>query len=157
MTTPPSGWYLHVPARMASDIASPYEVRCKQGHLAKNGNNMQSILNSVAEEILSWPGTTQGTHRFGGVEFRAYGHEIGHLHGSRQADLPFPVRLREELVAAGRASPHHVLPQTGWVTFYIHGQDDVPALIELFRLSYDRIATAEQSRQGQHTETEQRA
>lgn len=117
---------------------------------------MPSILESVAEVILGWPGTTQGTHRFGGVEFRAYGHEIGHLHGSRQADLPFPVRLREELVAAGRASPHHILPQTGWVTFYVRGQDHVPALIDLFRLSYERIAAAEQSRQAKHLETEQR-
>jgi hypothetical protein len=118
---------------------------------------MPSILNSVAEEILSWPGTTQGTHRFGGVEFRAYGHEIGHMHGSQQADLPFPVRLREALVAAGRAAPHHILPQTGWVTFYIRSQDDVPALLDLFQLSYERIAAAERSRQGQHTGTEQRA
>jgi Luciferase len=116
---------------------------------------MPSILESVTETILNWPGTTQGTHRFGGVEFRAYGHEIGHLHGNRQADLPFPVSVREELVASGRASPHHILPQTGWVTFYIRGQDDLPALIELFRLSYERFATAEQRRQANSTETEQ--
>lgn len=118
---------------------------------------MPSILESVTNEILSWPGTTQGTHRFGGVEFRAYGHEIGHMHGSRQADLPFPVKTREELVAAGRASPHHILPQTGWITFYIHGQDDLPALIDLFRLSYERVAAAEQRRQASSTQTEQRA
>ena len=116
---------------------------------------MSSILQSVTEEILSWPGTSQGTHRFGGVEFRAYGHEIGHMHGNRQADLPFLVHTREELVAAGRASLHHILPQTGWVTFYIHGQEDVPALVELFRLSYERIAAAEQRRQTHHEETEQ--
>src|SRR3712207_7057353 len=42
---------------------------------------------------------------FGGVEFRVRGHEIGHLHGSRLADLPFPVRMRKELVAGGKAEP----------------------------------------------------
>ena len=30
--------------------------------------------------------------------------EIGHLHGDRLADLPVPVRIREQLVAAGKAS-----------------------------------------------------
>jgi hypothetical protein len=116
---------------------------------------MPGIAESVAETVLSWPGTTQEPHRFGGVEFKAYGHEIGHMHGSRIADLPFPVRVREELVAAGRASPHHVLPQTGWVTFYIHGAGDVPALVELFRMSYERSAAAEQRRQARHAETKQ--
>lgn len=102
-----------------------------------------SIVDAVSEAVLSWPGTTHEPHRFGGVEFRLHGHELGHLHGARQADLPFPVRVREELVAAGRASPHHILPQTGWVTFYIHGPEDAPELIELFRLNYDRIAANE--------------
>ena len=53
------------------------------------------------------------------------GHEIGHLHGSRLADLPFPVRMRKELVAAGKARLHHVLPETGWVSYPIRGEEDV--------------------------------
>jgi len=48
------------------------------------------------------------------------------------------VRLREELVAEGRASLHHILPQTGWVSYYIRGPEGVPGLIELFRLNYER-------------------
>src|SRR6266478_5580309 len=77
-------------------------------------------------------------HSSGEIEFRVNGHEIGHLHGNRQADLPFSVPVREELVAAGRASLHHILPQTGWVTYYIRGPESVPGLIELFRLNYER-------------------
>lgn len=100
---------------------------------------MEPVAEVVEHSVLSWPETTAEPHRFGGVEFRVHGHEIGHLHGNRQADLPFPVRMREELVAAGRASPHHILPQTGWVTFYIRGPEDAAALVELFRLNYDRI------------------
>ena len=67
------------------------------------------------------------------------GHEIGHLHGSRMADLPFPVRMRKELVAEGKAEPHHVLPQTGWVSYYPRGPEDVPAVVELFRLNYEHL------------------
>jgi hypothetical protein len=102
----------------------------------------ESIAERISRAVLSWPGTASQPHRFGGVEFRYAGHELGHLHGSRQADLPFPVRVREELVASGRASPHHILPQTGWVTYYIRGGDDIARVVALFRLNYDRIASA---------------
>jgi hypothetical protein len=93
----------------------------------------------IEGQVLSWAGVSAVPHRYGGVEFRAHNHEIGHLHGSRQADLPFPVRMRQELVESGRASLHHVLPDSGWVSYYIRSADDVPGAIALFRLNYERI------------------
>ena len=101
---------------------------------------MESIAALIENEIAGWPDVTIQPHRFGGVEFHVRQHEIGHLHGNFLADLPFSVRVRQELVAAGRALPHHVLPDTGWVSYYIHGVEDVPGAIELFRLNYDRLA-----------------
>jgi len=105
-------------------------------------HNQECIMNNIAElveyEVMSWPNVEKLPHRFGGIEFRVNGHEIGHLHGDRQADLPFSVPVREELVAAGRASLHHIFPQTGWVSYYIQGSESVPGLIELFRLNYER-------------------
>lgn len=101
---------------------------------------MTTIETAITSELTGWPGVTVHPHRFGGVEFQLNGHELGHLHGSRQADLPFPVRVRQELVAAGQAEPHHILPETGWVTFYIRGAEDVPAVLALFRRNYDRLA-----------------
>lgn len=100
---------------------------------------MESIAAQIEREVLSWPDVTARPHRFGGVEFHVHQHEIGHLHGDRLADLPFPLRIRRELVASGRAWPHHVLPDTGWVSYYIRGPADVPGAIELFRLNYDRL------------------
>lgn len=78
-------------------------------------------------------------HRFAGIEFRVRGHEIGHLHGEHLADLPFPVRVRKELVAAGRAEEHHVMPQTGWTSYRVRGPEDVEGVLELFRMTYERI------------------
>ncbi len=98
---------------------------------------MDRIIEAIKCELLSWEGVTVEPHRFGGIEFRVGRREIGHLHGSWQADLPFPVRVRQELVASGRACLHHILPETGWVTFYIHGEQDVPELVKLFRLNYE--------------------
>jgi len=62
----------------------------------------------ITSAVASWPEVELGPHRFGGVEFRLGRRELGHLHGDRIADLPFPRRVRDELIAAGRARPHHV-------------------------------------------------
>jgi hypothetical protein len=107
-----------------------------------------TIAAEITSEVTSWPGVTAHPHRFGGTEFQLNGHEIGHLHGGRQADLPFPVRVRKELVAAGKAQLHHILPETGWVTFYIRGAEDVPAVVELFRLNYERLTSRRQHQVG---------
>jgi Family of unknown function (DUF5519) len=95
----------------------------------------------IAAEVGGWPGVRSGPHRFGGVEFRLGRRELGHVHGDRFADLPFPRRIRDELVADGRARPHHVLPDSGWLTAPID-PGNVEATIELFRLAYERATAA---------------
>src|SRR5437899_9517720 len=105
----------------------------------------QSTAEQIATTVQSWPGVEAAPHRFGGIEFRLGRRELGHLHGDRIADLPFPRRVRDELIAAGRARPHHVLPDTGWVTVPID-PDRVDDVIELFRLAYDRASRARSAR-----------
>jgi luciferase-like monooxygenase len=107
---------------------------------------MTSTREKIEREVTGWPGVEGRSHRFGGVEFRVNGHEIGHLHGSRLADLPFPVRVRRELVAAGKAQLHHVLPQTGWVSYPIRQPEDVDGALELFRLNYERLTARKKER-----------
>lgn len=97
-----------------------------------------AIHDAIVREVSSWPGVTTCRHRFGGTEFR-YGHrELGHLHGSRLADLPFPLLVRDALVSNGRAEVHHVHPESGWVSFFIQGEADIAKVVALFRLNYDR-------------------
>jgi hypothetical protein len=105
-----------------------------------------SIRERVQTEVLSWDGVTSAPGRFGAVAFYLGKREIGHLHGDRLADLPFPRTVRDELVEAGRAEPHHVRPDTGWVSFRIEGEDDVARVVELFRLSYERARAAAERR-----------
>jgi len=93
----------------------------------------------VQAEVAGWHGVTAHPHRFGGVEYRLGKIELGHVHGDVLADLPFPKRLRDELVESGRASPHHVLPDSGWISYRIAGNEDAPAVIELFRMNYERV------------------
>jgi hypothetical protein len=97
------------------------------------------IKEIIERELLSWPDVTVGQHRFGGREFRIGKLELGHLHGSAVADLPFPRAMRDELVSSGRVAPHHHLPNSGWVSFYFRGEEDIPAALALFRGNYERI------------------
>ncbi len=107
----------------------------------------------IEREVAGWPGVEERPHRFNGVEFRVNGHEIGHLHGGSLADLPFPVRMRKELVEAGKARLHHVLPQTGWVSYPIRGEGDVEGAIELFRLNYERLTARNRGGDGEGGES----
>jgi hypothetical protein len=107
--------------------------------LVREEGDMASIRENIEREVKGWPRVEGRVHRFGGVEFRVNGHEIGHLHGDRMADLPFPVRMRKELVGSGKAQLHHVLPQTGWVSYYLRGEEDVAGALDLFRQNYDRL------------------
>jgi hypothetical protein len=81
-------------------------------------------------------------HRFGGVEFRLGRRELGHLHGDRIADLPFPRRVRDQLIAEGRARAHHVLPDSGWITVSIGSRQEAERAVELFRMAYERARGA---------------
>lgn len=104
---------------------------------------MEDIAERIEREVGAWDGVSVHPHRFGGVEFRLDRREIGHLHGERWADLPFHKTVRNMLVETGRAQPHHVLPETGWVSKQIRSGEDVAEVIELFRLSYERARVAQ--------------
>jgi predicted DNA-binding protein (MmcQ/YjbR family) len=48
--------------------------------------------------------------------------------------------VKDELVAAGLAKPHHILPESGWISFRIAAPGDIDAAIALLRRSYELIA-----------------
>ena len=98
----------------------------------------------IHEAVLSWTGVRSGAHRFGGREYRLGRREIGHVHGNHLVDIPFPKPVRDELIAAGKAQPHHVLPDSGWISFRIRSAEDVEQAITLLRRSYE-LALGEQS------------
>ena len=82
---------------------------------------------------------TTEPNRFGGIVFLVDKKEMGPLHGEKLADLPFPVEIRKELVASGRALPHHIYPESGWVSCWIRNSDDIPAVLGLFEMQYERL------------------
>ena len=110
--------------------------------MSVRGASMQII-----EILLKWEGVESHPHRFGGTEFCIGKREIGHIHGDSLVDIPFPKKVRDEIVAAGEAQPHHILPDTGWVSFYLQEEGDIQKAIDLLQRSY-QITLRQFSRTG---------
>lgn len=104
---------------------------------------------TISEAVASWPKTTIAPHRFGGVEYQLGTREFGHIHGDSLVDIPFPTAIRKELVESGQAQPHHILPESGWISFYIRQPDDVSRAIALLEKSYQLAAEQAARRSGQ--------
>lgn len=99
--------------------------------------SVRGASRQIVDTLLSWDGIEAQPHRFGGTEFRIGKREIGHIHGDSLVDIPFPKKVRDEIIAAGEAQPHHILPETGWVSFYLEESQDVEKAIALLKRSYE--------------------
>jgi hypothetical protein len=100
-------------------------------------------------EVGNWEGNTSGLHRFGGVEYMLGSREIGRVRGDSLVDVPLPKHVRDELVTSGQAKPHHVLPQSGWVSVHLKDPGDVDRAIWILRRSYE-IAREQIERRSAH-------
>ena len=105
--------------------------------------NAQEI---ITQTLLSWEGVSTSPHRFGGVEYLLGTRELGHIHGDYLVDIPFPKKIREEIVSAKLAEPHHILPETGWISFYLREDGDIQKAIELLHRSYEIALKQKQPR-----------
>lgn len=99
----------------------------------------------IKNVVTRWPGVVAQPHKFGGIEFVVGKREVGHVHGDGLVDVAFPKRVRDDLVSAGLAQPHHILPESGWVSFHIRRDENVDAAIALLRRSYE-LALEQQER-----------
>jgi len=69
----------------------------------------------IRAAMLDLEGVTVQPHRFGGHEYRLGRREIGHVHGNSLVGIPFSRKTRDQVLTAGQAEPHHLLPDSGWV------------------------------------------
>ncbi len=103
----------------------------------------------IDRDVLAWPGVRKESRgsEWGAVAIYWLGErQIGHVHADGVADLQFPKAVHDELIAAGRAGPH----RGGFaavVSYAMRGPEDVPGAVELFRLSYERVAAAAEARE----------
>jgi hypothetical protein len=104
---------------------------------------MNIILDNLQhEELLKWPELTAEPDSFGGIEFRLNKREIGHIHGDRLAHLRYHMKTRNEIVDSGGASPHRVRQYSRWwVSYWVHKDEEIPVVIEPFRIRHRRLKT----------------
>jgi hypothetical protein len=99
-----------------------------------------SPLEKLEKEVSGWPRVTIHPHRFGGKEFRYQKAEVGHVHMGGIVDIPFPLSIRNALLAEGLADEHRWVPNSGWITFQIRNEQDLKHALWLMLLSYLRYA-----------------
>lgn len=101
---------------------------------------MEFELKKFEEEVSSWPHVSVHSHRFGGREFLFDKAEVGHVHIGGIVDIPFPRSVRDALLADNLAEEHHWVPNSGWTTFRMRGEQGLGHALWLMRLSYLRYA-----------------
>src|SRR5688572_137671 len=98
---------------------------------------MSQLVNRFVETVSQWDAISPEAHRFGGTEFKLGNVEIGHIHRNNgMVDIPFTVKMREALVAENLAQPHHLLDESGWITFFVRDEQSLDHALWLMRLSY---------------------
>jgi Family of unknown function (DUF5519) len=111
------------------------------------------LLEMVEREVLSWPRVSKVTGGGGrgqggfwvppATVFRVGRRQIGHIHDTGVADLMFPRKIHDKLISDGRAKPHGA-GFANVVSYHIREPTDVPGVVGLFRMSYERaIESAE--------------
>jgi hypothetical protein len=92
-------------------------------------------ISAVEKAVNELPGVRPGVHRFGGIGFFFRGKECSHIHGNGLLDCFVGRVNRDALVRDQRASPHHVFPGSGWISFWVKDGDDVGPAIDLIRMA----------------------
>jgi hypothetical protein len=98
-------------------------------------------ISAVEKYAQRLPGVTLGVHRLGGIGFFFRGKESSHIHGNGLLDCFVGRTNRDELIRDGRALPHHIFPRSGWISFWIQGEEDIRPALELIRIASERRTT----------------
>jgi hypothetical protein len=96
-----------------------------------------AVMDQFEQRALN-SGIALGVHRLGGVAFMAAKREVGHLHGNGLLDLKVGNARRAELIEGGQAQPHHVFPNSPWVSFWLRNLSDLERAWDLFQIALSR-------------------
>ena len=95
------------------------------------------VISEIESAVRQWPGVRVGVHRLGGIGFFFNGKESSHIHGNGLLDCFVGRTNRDLLISDGRALPHHVFPRSGWISFWIRGEEDFQPAVDLIRIAME--------------------
>lgn len=143
---------VHIAARLPLHDAAAAHRLVEGGHV--RGKVVLTVADSPADLVTravgAWDGVAISEGRLASATFHLGRRELGYVHsgpaGAGVADLPFPRRLRDELIAAGRARPHRAMPESGWVSVPVRDAAEADEAIALFALARERATAARERR-----------
>ncbi len=97
-------------------------------------------IDDIEAEVLKWPGVYKSMHKYGGLQFNFDGRELGHIHSNGLLDMRFSRKIKEQLLAEGRVTEHHVFKKSGWISLYIRDYNDALYALELFKMAKNAFA-----------------
>ncbi|QGQ98885.1 hypothetical protein EHS13_30410 [Paenibacillus psychroresistens] len=100
----------------------------------------------IEAEILQIPGIELSLHKYGGTQFNYCTKELGHLHSNGLLDILTSKAVKAAYLSKGLAENHHVMPQSGWVSFYIGSIEDQQQAVLLLKEAYERARNLEMKR-----------
>jgi hypothetical protein len=92
-------------------------------------------ISTIEATVHGWRGMRVGNHRLGGIGFFFREKESSHIHGNGLLDCFVGRENRDRLIASGAALPHHVFPNSGWISFWVEDERDVETALRLIRIA----------------------
>ena len=83
----------------------------------------------VVKFLKSIPDVKTKYHRYGGLEFTIKHAEICHLHGDGLLDVLLNHQKAKELIENTEATQHHVIKNSGWISYQICKTSDLKEVI----------------------------
>jgi hypothetical protein len=108
--------------------------------------HLNEWLDQIESEMLLIPDIKLSLHRYGGIQFNYGTKELGHLHSNGLLDIPTSKAKKNIYLSQGIAQNHHVMPQSGWVSFYISSKEDQKQAVVLLKEAYERVRELELKR-----------
>lgn len=97
-------------------------------------------IDQIEGEVLTWKNTTATQHKYGGLQLNYHGKEIGHIHSNGLMDMLLNRSLKQQLLIDGRIQDHHILKKSGWISFYLHNDNDRDYALKLLKINYDKLS-----------------
>jgi hypothetical protein len=92
-------------------------------------------IESLETAALRLPGVSPTRHRFGGFGFARGSREFAHVHGNGLLDVRLTRERSADIVAEGRAEPHHVFGPSAWISFQLRTPEDCEPALSLLHIA----------------------
>lgn len=124
-------------------LALLFDAQLKLWTLIANPN-LFDWIDDIEKIVLTWPGTTVTTHKYGGLQFNYHGKELGHIHSNGLLDMLLSRKIKQQLIQQDRrVQDHHSFKNSGWISVYIKYNGDKQLALELFEQVYKLHADKE--------------